>query len=108
QENLVPNPSFEQYDSCPRMVGGYDDFYVSQWQKCNGTPDYINRCATETTLVSVPCNAWGCQEPATGNGYVGVIGLGPSSVETYREIVGTQLTEPLTVGQTYYVSFKAS
>jgi len=104
QINLVPNPSFEEYLECPNEVGEFDGF-LRQWQVYRNTPDYFNRCSVDT-FVTVPCNRLGCQEPATGEGHAGVYGLGIA--DSYREVIGIQLTEALITGQTYYVSFKAS
>lgn len=114
QINLVPNGSFEEYDTCPSQAL---EFGVESWSRYRESADYFNVCANSDTLshpcnlwggcFSVPCNVWGCQEPSTGNGYAGVVGFQIFN-PIYREIFGTQLIEALTVGQTYYVSFKAS
>lgn len=114
-QNLVPNGSFEEYSSCPSLAIEFAG--VDNWNRYRESADYYNVCANSDTLThpcglwggcwSVPCNLYGCQESATGNGYAGVIGIQLFN-PIYREIFGTQLIEPLTVGQTYYVSFKAS
>ncbi len=112
-QNLVPNGSFELYDTCPSQAL---EFTVENWSRYRESADYFNTCANGESsypcnlwggCYSVPCNLLGCQEPATGNGYAGVVGFQIFN-PIYREVFGTQLIEPLTVGQTYYVSFKAS
>lgn len=102
QINLVPNPSFEEYNQCPAEVGEFEK--VDKWINMRATPDYFNRCATD--FVSIPCNRVGCQEAASGDGYAGLFGF--NKIDSYREIIGAELKEPLLVGQTYYISFKAS
>lgn len=106
QVNLVPNPSFEEYSECPSvfLITGLDG-----WSSYRGTPDYYNSCAEGD--LSTPCNLSGCQNPATGEGYIGLYAFSTGTYmdgSPFREIVGSQLLEPLIVGQTYYVSFKAS
>ena len=103
QVNLVPNGSFEEYSQCPGEVGELE--LVNHWTSFRGSSDYFNTCAN--SFASVPCNRFGCQDPATGNGYAGVYTFYPNT-PIYREIIGTQLREVLTIGQAYYVSFKAS
>jgi hypothetical protein len=44
-QNLVPNGSFEQYDTCPTNVNGTSLQYANSWVNPNaGTPDYYNAC----------------------------------------------------------------
>lgn len=102
QQNLVPNPSFEEYTDCPQDVGEFSK--VEKWKNYRGSPDYFNTCSD--TFASVPCNRLSCQVASSGNAYGGLFGLNFNN--SYREIVGVQLAEPLIIGQTYYVSFKTS
>lgn len=111
-QNLVPNGSFELYDTCPSQAL---EFGVESWSRYRESADYFNTCANGELshpcnlwggCFSVPCNLFGCQESSTGNGYAGIFAF--YTPDEYREIIGTTLSEPLTVGQTYYVSFKAS
>jgi len=102
QQNLVPNPSFEEYTDCPQEVGEFSK--VEKWKNFRGSPDYYNTCSD--TFASVPCNRLSCQVASSGNAYGGLFGLNFNN--SYREIVGVQLSEPLIIGQTYYVSFKTS
>lgn len=52
-QNIVPNPSFEEYEGCPNSVA---DFSVSNWFIPLYSPDYYNSCST--FMVGVP-NNWG-------------------------------------------------
>ncbi len=100
-QNLVPNPSFEIYDTCPTFSGR---MYASNWYVAEKTPDYFNVCTT-TPAISIPNNLFDLQFPATGNAYCGFYTYG--TVDTlYREKIGVQLLSPLNIGTRYFVSFK--
>ncbi|MFB0925262.1 MAG: hypothetical protein QMB65_08270, partial [Vicingaceae bacterium] len=70
------------------------------------TPDYFNTCAT-APFPKVPTNDFGYQQPFTGNAYIGMLTYRSDS-SLYTEATTVQLTTPLVMGQTYYVSFKLS
>jgi len=104
-QNLVPNPSFEQYSLCPVYPG---DFYPLNW---NGykSPDYFNECDDSLFYVSVPHNSAGFQYAHTGFAYSGLYARATSNNYTnYREIIRTKLIDTLIIGTKYYVSFYAS
>lgn len=89
-QNLVPNPSFEEYDSCPQFL---DDFFVKDWYSPSfGTPDYFNSCSSQ--LMSVPQNQLGMQHAYHGNGYAGFI-LGDFSGNNVREYLQVELKKVL-------------
>ncbi len=101
-QNLVDNWSFEDSVACPS--------YFFQMYQCNGwsayrlTPDYFNSC--NFYPVGVPLNGAGFQAAKSGSAYAGFFtyrgGLG------YQEILGSQLIQPLIVGQKYFVKFFVS
>lgn len=104
-QNLVPNGSFEEYTACPPSFGYAH--YATGWQNLHtNSADYFNRC--DTGLVAgVPFNTCGYQEPADGDAYVGLATTFPG-LPTYREIVGTELLEPLVPGVPVCISFKVA
>ena len=104
-QNLVPNPSFEQFIHCPNNENEVDS--VIGWNSCGDSPDYFNSCDTNVPEFSVPNNWGGYQQAASGNAYCG-IGVYGSCVVNVREFIGTQLTFPLNIGEKYFVSFKVS
>jgi hypothetical protein len=111
-QNLVPNPSFEDYVTCPPSAGGlaiqsppYESF-IANWYSMNLTPDYMHECAGSGASNYPQNNAWGYQDPLDGEGYVAVITKTGFADE--REYIAVELNEPLMVGQEYYVSFFAS
>jgi hypothetical protein len=103
--NLVMNPGFENYISCP--TGLSPPFTVASWVlPTDGSADYYNSCATPVSGVGVPNNTFGSQTPRTGNGYAGFILRNITS--NYREYVEVQLSSPLVNGTTYQISFYVS
>lgn len=107
QGNLVPNPGFEEIDSCPCAIGFQPGGKPLHWEKWSQSPEYFNACIDETcaldTLLDVPMNGFGYQPAYDGNGYVGMAAF--DGFTDFREHVGCELLEPLVLGQTYQVSF---
>lgn len=104
QVNLVPNPSFEDTSYCVSSPG---EMPSSQgWNSYLNSPDYFNPC-TSDSFVSVPYNWGGYQQPSSGIAYC-ALGTYSSSFGQIngREFIGRDLSEPLTIGAQYYVSFK--
>lgn len=107
-QNLVPNPSFENYVTCPNDISQVNR--LMDWQtpfNHLGTSDYYNSCATLNgfTLVGVPLNAPGYQRAATGNGYAGILFIEDQTPE-YREYLQVKLLSPLIANKKYRVSYK--
>src|SRR5580692_4077770 len=66
--NLVPNPGFEDYTSCPNSVSELD--LAAPWfQPTAGTSDYFNVCGASS--VGVPNNFAGSQPAHGGQAYAG-------------------------------------
>lgn len=104
QINLAPNPSFEQYSSCPCAQCGIS--LATGWYSAGYSPDYYNTCGSPSgpTECGVPQNAVGYQYPASGNAYAGIATWGGG----VREYIATQLISPLVTGEKYFVNFKVS
>lgn len=110
-QNLVPNPSFEVYDTCPTYQNQvhYATGWFNPWASSS---DYFNACASDSLYpspyFSTPFNEFGFQWPADGEAYVG-ISTGNGLLNTpYREAVAVQLLDPLQPGALVYMAFKAS
>lgn len=103
QQNLVPNPSFEIYDTCPNTSGQIN--YAVNWSSYANSPDYFNVCADTSSLFSIPYSGFGYQYPHTGNAYCGFYAYGNPTPHDYREILGVTLITPLMIGTKYYISF---
>jgi hypothetical protein len=105
QTNLVPNWSFENYDTCPDNV--FQLNRCSDWLQFRNPCDYFNACCTNG-IEGVPDNIAGTNmEAACGVAYV-VINAYTETIINYKTYIGAQLTSPLVVGTKYYVNFKAS
>ncbi len=121
-QNLVPNPSFEDYKACPTAISaidyspGYTSFpwvqgWVSPLQK--SSPDYFNACAAANTGAQTPLTAFGYQQPRTGDAYAGIVAWegyysGASLTSEFREYIQCKLLQPLQAGTRYCVSFYVS
>lgn len=105
-QNLVPNPSFEQYSVCP--FGSYEIDKVISWASGGGSPDYYNACAIPGG-ASVPDNFYGYQNASSGDAYVGLYTYNRGvSWPGNREHIQANLISPLIIGIQYYVSMEIS
>jgi len=109
-QNLVPNPSFEVYDTCPISSASTTWNGPTGWSINVNSSDYFNVCANQASGVSVPYSAAGYQYASDGNGYCGFYGFVRTitTQQDAREYVGRQLSSPLLIGQKYYVTLKVS
>jgi len=105
-QNLVPNPSFEQYTICPDSWSELSN--CLSWNSFSGSPDYYNECTPYQPPVGYyfgcPNNYMGFQYPHSGNAHIGVFTFF-NQLLNQREFIGTQLLLPLSVGQKYFISF---
>jgi gliding motility-associated-like protein len=100
-QNLVSNPSFENFNNCPTTFAQihYCDFWFQPnepsltWQPPSGSSDYYNVCGT--TGVGVPSNNSGFQFPRTGNAYAGISFGWYQSLPIDREYLEVGLVTPL-------------
>ncbi len=101
QQNLVPNPSFEDSIACP-YTGWMGD--CNHWYSPTAfTPDYFHSCAQNG--YGVPSNGRGFQYARTGSAYAGII----SMIETdSREYIQAALIDSLITGHQYEVKFYVS
>ncbi|MBL7980442.1 MAG: hypothetical protein JNL52_01400 [Flavobacteriales bacterium] len=99
-QNLVVNPSFEEYVHCPTDFTQIDS--VVGWESIFSSPDYFNACADDT--MTVPYNPLGYQWPSDGSGYAG---LGFFDI-WFKEYMQGRLEAPLQPGVLTYVSMRVS
>jgi len=111
QANLVPNPGFEIYSSCPQfppdgsIVNAVPWF--QPWTSLNST-DFFHACDTVDQMVSVPINFGGYQWPHSGYGYAGILcyfSSNPNPPINSREYLEVELLDTLMAGLVYNVSF---
>lgn len=106
-QNLVPNPSFEEYYNCPTGLNQLHE--VKDWTNpvaFPSSPDYFNRCNIGGHS-GVPVNYFDTLEANNGNAYAG-IGLYVISPSNGREYIQTPLSSPLEISKSYFVSFYIS
>ena len=105
-QNLVPNPGFEEADTCsdqlPPFVGIHD------WYSVNGSPDHLQSCLPYGDFRGLPMNFLTYQEPFDGASCAGMITYWQSGPTEGREWIMAPLLEPMVVGQTYYCNFWAN
>ncbi len=110
-QNLVPNPGFEIYETCPdSYTSRAPRELVPHWRiPTRGTTDYYNKCSRFN--VGVPMNMMGNCFAAEGVAYAGMILLEhPEKAEqgeqpvNYREYLQAKLEKPLESESTYRVS----
>ena len=106
-QNLVPNPSFEEYEECPNAVAEFATQVIG-WTSWQHTPDYFNVCNNELTgWAGVPENSWGYQFPITGDAYASIY-IYAYFKPDIREYIAAPLMAPLVAGQEYYMMFYTS
>ena len=108
QINLVQNPSFEIYSSCPDGFGFPNDITKAiPWNNPTGcSPDYFDACNTTNNGFNVPVNFRGYQFARTGTGYAGIDVFEYST--SGGEYIQVKLNDTLVLGKKYLVSFFVS
>ncbi|MEO9873050.1 OmpA family protein [Ekhidna sp.] len=108
-QNLIPNPSFEDYVLCPSNHSTiHEPIKTRHWiSPTLGTPDLFSACALP--VVSTPKNFAGIAYLPDGNNYVGMYFGSPrkSSNKSYREYLTCELKEQLKKGTKYKLEFFA-
>lgn len=111
QENLVPNPGFEEFSGIPigwYYRGSHFTNVVRYWSSATAaSPDAFG------PKVRVP-EQWaekgfGDQIPRSGEAMAGITVYGCEEGKPHcREYIQVQLLEPLVIGQNYYIEFYVS
>ncbi len=100
-QNLVLNPSFEEFKDCPWQIGRFNK-NVTHWSTPNlSSTDFFSACSKAVGSK----NYNGNQEPKTGNSFAGVYMFSP---DNYREYVQGELSQTLVVGKQYKITFYIS
>lgn len=101
-ENLLRDPSFECYTSCPSNINTTELHQLEHWGQTAGTPDYYNSCSI---IMNVPDNIMGSEDARSGYGYVGMYMVDRGD---YREFLTAKLTEPLEKEKWYVIRLFAA
>ncbi|HVA99493.1 MAG TPA: hypothetical protein VNG53_11415, partial [Bacteroidia bacterium] len=111
-QNLVPNWSFEQHDSCPYSDGQI--YFANGWFNIAYYPDYYNSCSSVYYSVPTTLDGYNFYSDTTGGGdaiiwtysmYVPWITAAEHTPPNLRISFGCQLSTALQIGTKYYVSF---
>jgi|GEM_PF-776294 len=102
-QNLVPNPSFEEYTSCPS--GGGQLSSAAPWEALpNNDVEYFNSCSTHPDY-SVPYQGgYNYQQAHSGDAFAGSILYYIPGFNT-REYIQCQLSATLSANRTFYAEF---
>lgn len=100
-QNLVNNPSFENYSVCP-SASGEMTLAIGWYNPTNsGTPDYLNACSS---VMGVPYAGLGFQFANSGNGMAGIWSY-CDAFSNAREYFQSQLISPLTTNNFYLIKY---
>lgn len=101
-QNLIRNPSFEEFSTCPKTLGNFNAD-VDHWSTpTSGSTDYFHGCSE---AMGTPKNFNGTQPADFGEGYAGLYFYAPND---YREYLQAELSEPLVKDKKYHISFYVS
>lgn len=101
-QNLVRNPSFEQFRQCPDRLGNLHADVPFWSSPTLGSTDYFNACSE---AMGIPENFNGSQAADFGGGYAGIYLYAPND---YREYIQGELAGALQADAVYEVSFYVS
>jgi len=108
-QNLVPNPSFEIYDTCVSEIDGFNlpsNHGLKYWLSPNfASPDFISNCLSNPDF-GMPQNYGGFQQARTGNCMVDLGNILANI--NYRENIQTILLHPLEANKKYCFSMYIS
>jgi len=105
QVNLVPNPGFETYTTCPNAGGQID--YAVPWIGTSGGVEYFNSCATVYSIPFQNYGSAGFQYARTGNAFAALWMLNGYG-NNYREYLEVPLNDTLLNSKCYVVTFYAN
>ncbi|WP_350287709.1 OmpA family protein [uncultured Croceitalea sp.] len=102
-QNLILNPSFENYKACPSKMASFTSLLEDVSLPNTSSGDYYNACGS--TDFGVPANFKGNQAAADGNGYTGLYFY---ALNNYREYVQLNTSRTLREKHPYKVSLQVS
>lgn len=107
-QNLIPNYSFEVYDTCPSNFNGGLVRFALPWKNPTAaSPDYFNACDA-SGAYGVPLNiSGGYQNAKDGNAYIGIVMYQDLNTDA-REYVQVKLIDTLSADSCYKLTFYVS
>lgn len=104
-DNLVPNPSFEQVEGKVRRLGGIES--ANDWNSPTGAKADLFISKMDGEDPGAPNNKYGKESAADGGNYAGFVAFSYNDKEP-RSYLSVKLKEPLRKGLKYCVKFKIS
>lgn len=104
-ENLVPNPSFEQYEGSLRRAEQFE--LTVGWSNPTENKSEIFASAIKSKYVAAPENMFGKQDPFDGENYAGIVAYSPRN-KMPRTYLHVKLKDKLKANTLYCVRFQAS
>ncbi len=102
-QNLILNPGFEKFKSCPSNIINSGTLLEDVSLPTSSSGDYFNACGSSD--FSVPANFKGSQKAEEGSGYVGLYFY---ALNNYREYVQLNTSKTLREKHPYKISLKLS
>ncbi len=110
-QNLVSNPGFEEYTSCPERNGDIKKCISWSTTSPGSTPDYFHKCYPKGKYpgveLGVPQNSEGYRMPVSGEAYIGLALFFRKNYYN-REYIQNKLLSPLEKGVKYKIDFYIS
>jgi len=97
-QNLVKNPSFEDFVQCPDAYGTFNDDVLFWTMPTYGSTDYFNNCSM---TMGTTRNFTGKQDTFHGNAYAGLYAYGSKD---YREYISGELKQKLEKNKKYIIT----
>ena len=97
-QNLIKNPSFEEYYTCPNDEGQLMG-YAKYWKSYFSTLDYLHKCGfyPDAVIDNVA--------PRSGDALVGARWLYIAGTDPQREYLHGELVQRLIAGEDYYLEY---
>ncbi|MDT0608073.1 OmpA family protein [Croceitalea rosinachiae] len=102
-QNLILNPSFENFKECPTNMANFDALLEDISLPTSSSGDYFNQCASND--FNVPLNFKGEQQASEGAAYVGLYFY---ALNDYREYLQLNTAKTLREKHPYKISFQLS
>ncbi|MFD2101384.1 OmpA family protein [Flagellimonas iocasae] len=102
-QNLILNPGFENYSSCPNSITSMDVLLEDVTVPTSSSGDYFHECGSED--FGVPTNFKGTQKASEGSGYVGLYFY---ALNDYREYIQLNTSKKLREKHPYKISLQVS
>lgn len=104
-DNLVPNPSFEEFEGNLRRDKQFD--LIKNWSNATDVISELFASDIKSKYVSIPDNMYGKEDPADGNNYAGIVAYSYRGKES-RSYITVQLKSKMKQNNLYCIRYKAS